>query len=83
MKFIKEMLTIADEEGEGAKAIADDCWRGGRGGLKTSEIGWRNMWTAPNTSGKNGFASCLFGRATVISSNILTRHYQNIKVQID
>ena len=27
------MLTIADE--------------GGGGGLKTSEIGWRNMWTAP------------------------------------
>ena len=31
---VKQMLTIADE--------------GGRGGLKTSEIGWRNMWTAPN-----------------------------------
>ena len=30
---VRQLLTIADE--------------GGRGGLKTSEIGWRNMWTAP------------------------------------
>ena len=30
---VGQMLTKADE--------------GGRGGLKTSEIGWRNMWTAP------------------------------------
>ena len=33
---IGRMLTKADE--------------GGRGGLKTSEIGWHNMWTAPNSN---------------------------------
>ena len=41
---------------EGGRANSDDCWRGGvkqmltsadEGGLKTSEIGWHNMWTAP------------------------------------
>ena len=31
---VRQLLTIADE--------------GGRGGLKTLEIGWRNMWTAPH-----------------------------------
>ena len=30
---VNQMLTIADE--------------GGRGGVKTTEIGCRNMWTAP------------------------------------
>ena len=44
---VKQMLTIADEGGKGGQAIADDCWRGEEGGLKTPEIGWRNIWTAP------------------------------------
>ena len=37
----------ADEGGEGVKQSLTIADEGGRGGLKTPEIGWRNMWTAP------------------------------------
>ena len=43
---------------KGPNPDADDCWRGGEGGLKTTEIGWRNMWTAPYYSKRKHIGEC-------------------------
>ena len=49
-------MTKAEEGGRGGHANADDCWRGGEGGLKTPDIGWHNMWTAPHILPLTGLA---------------------------